>query len=334
MVKVLVIKTSALGDILQVYPCIREIKRVCPDAEIDWVIESSGHALARTHPLVKDVIDIHTKKWRRSPLHYFQEIRQFYNKLRSRHYDLLFDFQGNSKSALIAWLARADVKVGFGKCASEWPARFVPDLKVDPRPGQNRRLDYLALVEAWSGKKAELELGTQLEISHNDERLVHEILSRKGAGKNMMVCPFSNWPNKMLSETALITLLKKYEAEVPVKFWIPYVHNAERDRTHQLALALNTAECLEGLSIPALQRVMQGMDLVITMDSMTLALAGESQVPTLAYFGPSAASKYNPQGEIHQYVQGECPYGQVFESRCPLLRTCKTGSCLHKENDG
>lgn len=330
MVKVLVIKTSALGDLIQIYPCLKEIKRIDPQAEIDWVVESSGHSLVRTHPLVHETIDIHTKKWRKAPFSYLQEIKTFYRKLREKKYDVVFDFQGNVKSALIASLSRSDLKIGFGKTASEWPARFVPHLKVDPKPGQNRRRDYLALVEAWSGKPAELALGTELLISHADERTFQEYLLKKHLGRNIMVCPFSRWPNKMVLEHDLLRYLKTFEAEGPVKFWIPFAHHEEKVKAEQLARQLNEAELLDNLSFPLLQRIMKEMELVVTMDSMALALAGESSVPTYAFFGPSMANKYNPPGEIHRFFQGNCPYGQHFESRCPLLRSCKTGNCLHK----
>ena len=64
------------------------------------------------------------------------------------------------------------------------------------------------------------------------------------------------------------------------------------------------------------------------MDSLPLHLAGTSGTATFSVFGASSAQKYKPLGIAHQAVQGVCPYGKVFERRCPVLRTCPTGLCI------
>ena len=71
---------------------------------------------------------------------------------------------------------------------------------------------------------------------------------------------------------------------------------------------------------------MAEMDLVLAVDSLTLHLAGTTSTKTFSVFGPSAA-EYQPEGERHQTYQGKCPYGRLFEKRCPVLRTCSTGAC-------
>jgi heptosyltransferase-1 len=71
---------------------------------------------------------------------------------------------------------------------------------------------------------------------------------------------------------------------------------------------------------------MKGMDLVISMDSLPLHLAGSLNIPTFGVFGPSSAQKYNPSPS--PAFQAACPYNEVFMKRCPKLRTCPTGACL------
>lgn len=328
MVKVLVIKTSALGDVIQVYPCIKAIKAFAPDAEIDWVVESIADPLVRTHPDVNQVIDIHTKKWRKSPFAFWDEIKQAYQKLRSKKYDVLFDFQGNTKSALLTYLARAEMKIGFGKSAPEWPATLPLTVKVDPVPGKNIRDDYLSLVSAWTRRPEACQLGTTLTISHQAQKHVDDLLERRSKGKNILVCPFSRWVNKQLTDESLLGFLKKLQAE-GTKVWILYGSHDEHKRAKVLHSEIPESELVDPLPFPAMQRLMQGMDQVIAVDSFALSLAAESQVPTFALFGSSSLEKYNPPGVKHFAYQGACPYGKTFEKRCPILRTCISGSCIH-----
>jgi heptosyltransferase-1 len=85
---------------------------------------------------------------------------------------------------------------------------------------------------------------------------------------------------------------------------------------------------VEKLSLPGLQNLMASVDFVVAMDSLPLHLAGTTETPAFGIFGASSAQKYMPQGNAHFAFQGSCPYGRVFERRCPILRTCPTGSCI------
>ncbi len=92
---------------------------------------------------------------------------------------------------------------------------------------------------------------------------------------------------------------------------------------------IGNSTLVDPLSLPALHLLMTHVDLVISMDSLPLHLAAVAGTPTYSLFGPSLAQKYAPQGDKHHALQGSCPYGTTFEKRCPKLRTCPTGACLH-----
>lgn len=305
--KILIIKTSALGDILHTLPAVRFIQELVPDAEIDWVVEKA------CAPLIENDYKLHvidTKKWRRNLWSSFQEVRQAISSLRQKTYDVVFDFQGNTKSGILLSLSKAKVKVGFGrKTVPEKPNLLFTSLQVDPDPGCNIRQDYLALVEGWSQKKARLEqFGKQKSFS------------------NILVCPGSKWKNKQLPLNTLAEFLQEIQKES--QFWILHGNDEEKTQAEFLKGKLKNATLVERLSLPELKQFMKQMDTVIAMDSLPLHLAGEVGIPTFSLFGPSLAEKYRPLGEIHRSVQGTCPYGHTFAKRCPILRTCPTGACM------
>jgi len=66
MMRILVVKTSSLGDIIQAFPVLDYLKQCQPSCEIDWVVEHPFAELVSSHPLIHQAIVIETKKWRKN----------------------------------------------------------------------------------------------------------------------------------------------------------------------------------------------------------------------------------------------------------------------------
>ncbi len=99
--KIVLIKTSSLGDVLHNLPVVTDICRHIPDARIDWIVEESFAALPALHPKVQCVIPVAFRRWRKSWLAARGEIQAVRRELRDRQYDFALDTQGLLKSALI-----------------------------------------------------------------------------------------------------------------------------------------------------------------------------------------------------------------------------------------
>lgn len=167
---------------------------------------------------------------------------------------------------------------------------------------------------------------TPLEVTEKERAQVDSFLAHpKLSGERILVCPGSAWPNKRLPLDALITFC----SQIPGRFIWLWGNDEERGVAHQLLQHFGqTSVVSPKFSIPALQYLMSRVDLVVTMDSLPLHLAGLTDTPTYSLFGPSLASKYAPLGAHHTAIQGECPYGRTFTKRCPKLRSCPTGLCM------
>jgi len=336
--KILIVKTSALGDIIHAFPLLGYLKKLHPQATIDWVVEAPFADLVRAHPDVTRTLTVDTKEWRN---HCFsgaiwKQIYTFYSQLRQIHYDVVFDLQGNIKSALVTGAARAPVKVGFGyKGVAEWPNLLVTNRKYVPPLGENIRMDYLYLAQRYFGNDhtiQEVSAPIQLTIVHEEERAIEKLLDHPQLhGKNLiLVCPGSAWKNKQMTCKDLLQLLLRIvEGERNVVFLLAWGNDNENDYCCYLCEHLpENSLVIERFSITALQSLMGKVDQVIAMDSLPLHLAGTTQTPTWSIFGPSSAKKYAPIGVQHQFYQGTCPYERQFEKRCPVLRSCPTGACI------
>ena len=106
--RILVIKTSSLGDVLQTLPAVSDARRAKPDLTIDWLVEEAFAPAPAWHPGVADVIPIALRRWRKQ-IH-ARQILALIRRLREQRYDLVIDAQGLLRSAALTSIARGPGK--------------------------------------------------------------------------------------------------------------------------------------------------------------------------------------------------------------------------------
>lgn len=303
---------------MQTFPVAQYLRRRDPSCEIDWVVEEEYASLVGAHPNVSGVLTIATRKWS------FLRLWQDTCKLRKRKYDVIFDLQGNIKSAFVTSFSKSSKKVGFGfSSLPEWPNYFATHqhFNVEKEIPIQRR--YLSVAQQFFKDPEIFELqGVELSLDSEEEK---KLAVLKGPEKpRMMVAFASKWENKTLSFEMWIEVLKG----IGGSFYFVSAGSKDKVIGDKLCSYFPGSVLLENLSFPLWQRLMAEMELVIAVDSAALALCGTTKTPSLSFFGPTKALVYKPIGDRHRYFQGECPYGVSFSARCPKLRTCPTGACL------
>ena len=108
MKRILLIKTSSLGDIIHNFPAVTDLAKEFPSSRIDWVVEEGYSFLPQLHLHINNVIPIAIRRWRkmRNLRRNFSEIRNFLKQLRKVKYDTVIDSQGLLKSAILCPIAR------------------------------------------------------------------------------------------------------------------------------------------------------------------------------------------------------------------------------------
>jgi heptosyltransferase I len=109
--KLLIVKTSSMGDVVHAMPVVADIHRHRPKVQIDWLVESPFAAIPQMHPGIQRVWPMAWRKWRKKLFsgNTWQAMAALRKDLRGAHYDLVLDLQGLLKSAL--WARRADAPV-------------------------------------------------------------------------------------------------------------------------------------------------------------------------------------------------------------------------------
>ena len=120
--RLLIVKTSSMGDVVHALPVVADVLRWNSSAQIDWLVEPPFAALPQMHPGVKRVLPMAWRKWRKHLLQAgtWRAMRGLRQQLRSEPYDLILDLQGLLKSALWARQALGPV-AGYDKASLREP---------------------------------------------------------------------------------------------------------------------------------------------------------------------------------------------------------------------
>ena len=146
--RILIVKPSALGDIVHALPVLHLLKRRWPAAKISWVVATPFASLLRDHPLVSEVLPFDRRRlgesWRNPAA--AGELMQFTKTLRERQFDLVIDLQGLFRSAWIARKTGAALRVGFAYAREGAPLFYTH--KVESSPLERHAIErYLDVAE-------------------------------------------------------------------------------------------------------------------------------------------------------------------------------------------
>lgn len=157
MLKVLLVKTSSLGDVVHNLPVASDIRSRFPDARIDWVVEEAYAPLVRLHAAVDRVIPVAIRRWRKRLLDRpsWVEIGAVRRLFRAERYDAIIDTQGLIKSALIARVAKGCSHGLSAKSAREALASRFYNVTHHVGRGQHAVVRNRALAAAAMGYRVE-----------------------------------------------------------------------------------------------------------------------------------------------------------------------------------
>ena len=279
MPRILLVKTSSLGDVLHNLPVASDIARCYPGARIDWLVEESFAALPRLHPAVRDVIPVAVRRWRGKLLctSTWREIAAFRKMLAAQHYDVAIDTQGLFKSA---WLMRGahGLRCGFDRhsarealAASLYQRAFAVATGLHAVE-RNRQLVAQAL-------------GYELE-SRVDYGIAPPAIARPAwlaEGVYMVLLHATSRADKLWDEAnwiALGRLLHKNN----VCCVLPWGNAAEHARSLRLAGAIPDAIAPPRLNLNEAAALLGGAQAVVGVDTGLAHLAAALGVPTIGIY--------------------------------------------------
>ena len=282
--RVLLVKTSSLGDVVHNLPVASDIHRVFPDARIDWVVEENFAEIPRLHPAVADVIPVAVRRWRKSPWSpaTWREITAYRRAVTADFHDAVVDTQGLLKSALLARWAKARL-CGHAADSAREPlaARFYQRrYSVDKRLHAVTRNRLLAAMA----------LDYSLDALPLDYGIAAPPLAAPWlpAGRYAVLLTATSRSDKEWPEAAWRSLSAAL-IDAGLSCVLPGGTPAERARAARLAAMLGRgAVAAPAMNLTELSRLLAGTALVVGVDTGLVHLAAALGRPTIALYCASA----------------------------------------------
>ena len=288
--KVLIVKTSSMGDVIHTFPAVEDARRNRPDVSFDWCVEEPFAGIVALHPAIATIHTVAIRRWRASKLDRgtWREAAGLRRALRDCRYDLVIDAQGLLKSALVAKQAAAPI-AGFDGSSVREPlaALFYDRRYAVPRDlhaiERTRRLFGLALGYEPDFSRLESGIvppaGGSTPVGEKPAFLLH------GTSREDKKWPAGDW-----TETARLLVER---GMTPVTTWS---NDGEKAVAEAIAEAVPQTVLVPKSPLGEIAATIGRSVLVIGADTGLTHLASAFGLPTVAVFLATEPGLTGPRG--------------------------------------
>ena len=331
--KILIIKLSAIGDVIHTLPALNAIRNSFPDARITWLVEEAAAGFVENHEALDRVIVSKRKKWGKNLLSPFclstiKEIFSFIKELRDSKYDLVIDFQGLLKSGVLAGLCRSKRKIGYdqGMEHMEYSYLFLNE-RIPPVDMNNHAIIRSMMLIKVLGVITD-KIIYNLPVFETNRKMADDLISRSGLKKIkplVAINPMAKWETKLWNNIKFAKLADLLIEKLGAG--IIFTGSRQDQKTIQdiiFHMQGNAANLAGATSLKTLAGLYEKTDFVISTDTGPMHLAAAMGTPVVALFGPTAPWRTGPFGLGHQVIRAGLECSPCFK------RQCKTIECMQK----
>lgn len=324
--KILIIRLSAIGDVIHVLPALKLLRSHFPESKIAWLVEDKASDILTGHPDIDEVIVFPRRKWQREilkinkTLNTLSDIISFYKRLRGEHYDLTIDFQGNLKSGIMNLITGSGKRVGFGRGYCKEFNYLTTRYQVFPPGKKMHRIDKNLFLL----KELGIENGFQrpkLPVFKADKKYISKFIKTdiNPSRPIIIIHPgtskfgsYKQWPPLNYALLADM-ILDTYKANV-VFTWGPYefgvVKEIVKEMKHKALPACETR------SIKQLIELIRHASLFIGGDTGPLHIASILDIPVVGIYGPKDPEIYGPYNGKAIVIKKDVPCSPCRKRTC------------------
>jgi heptosyltransferase-1 len=288
--RVLIVKTSSMGDVIHSFPAVEDARRKRPDVSFDWCVEEAFAGIVALHPAIATIHTVAIRRWRTSPLGRgtWREAAGLHRALRDRRYDLVIDAQGLLKSAVVAKQAAAPI-AGFDRSSAREPSAT---LFYDRRYAVPRDLHAIERTRRLFG----LALGYEPDFSGLESGIVPPAVgSTIVGGKTAFLLHGTSredkkWPVGDWIETARLLVER---GMIPVTTWS---NDREKAVAEAIAQAVPQTVLVPKSPLAEIAAIIGRSVLIIGADTGLTHLASAFGLPTVAVFVATEPGLTGPRG--------------------------------------
>ncbi|MEY6431303.1 glycosyltransferase family 9 protein [Thioalkalicoccus limnaeus] len=338
--KILLVRLSAIGDVLFATPLVAAVRRAYPTAEISWLVQPECAPLIEHHPDLDRVLIWPKGEWRtlwqtgrrRDLARAMLDLRR---RLRACRFDLALDLQGLAKSGLLTWLSGAPERIGLG---SREASGYLMTRTL-PRAGDERRIgsEYRFLAEHLGLPTADFAMALYLTAADRAFAEI-QITRHELAGGHVALCPFTTRPQKHWQESRWAELADRLAAELDLPAVLlggPNDRPAADRIGHMTSGHLVDLVGATGLREAA--ALIERAALVIGVDTGLAHMGLALRRPSLLLFGATRPYLDPEQPDARILYRAldcsPCRRGPTCDGRFPCMRSIEVGDCLAAARD-
>jgi heptosyltransferase I len=346
--KILLIKLSAIGDVIHTIPTLNKLRRRYPEARIDWLVTPAIAELLQHNPAISDVVEFSrgewSEPWRPAP---YVSAARLIATLRAAEYDLVIDLQGQFRSAVFAFTSGAPVRIGFDKPKPDvWNtlSRRIPDEAKKHAWRGAREGAWLAYTDfidlptldmhpvdrylrigamlGLDGSEADFSFPIPEEATVRIEGLLdyYDI----GKAKLAIIAPGTNWETKQWRPGGFAEAARHLTQN---GFAVVLIgSDRERETCAEVAkLAPGTINLAGETSLSELAALISRGTLCVSNDSGPMHLAVALNLPVVSVFGPTDPVWAGPYRRKNSVLRADLPCSPCYLRRlgeCPNHHAC------------
>lgn len=316
--RILVIRLSAIGDIIMSSALMPALRQAYPSAHLAWMTDAAHAELLSGHPGLDQLILWPRQHWRqlrqqRRWRQLFRELRGLAAELRRQRFDLVLDIQGLLKSAVWAWLSGGTTRIGLGsREGSQWLMTKTLDRRTTARRIGG---EYLKLAHALG--LAPDGFAMDIRPSLEARQQAQDMLARHGvSGPFAVLCPFTTRPQKHWFEERWAELARSLAEQRGFRVLLLGGPSDTAAARRIAAAAPGCVDLAGQTSLMQCAALIAQSRLLVGVDTGLTHLGIAMRTPTLALFGST-----------RPYLDTGCAYGKVLYNPLPCSPCKRHPSC-------
>lgn len=323
---ILIIKTSAIGDVTHTIPALNCLRQQYPKAHITWLVEEAAADLVIGHGALDRVLVSKRKTWLKefragAWLGSLKNVMRFIRLLRDRKYDLVVDFQGLLKSSLWVMLSGGKRRVGFGRGMQHAEGSWIfLNERVPAVDMEIHALDRgLILLKEIGLDCPDVVYNFPITSVLRDAMMERLILDgfQQGLMSLVVINPQTTWWTKLWYPERFAVVADALVEQGCFVVFTGGPGDVEINKTIQDGMKHPSLNLTGQSSLKELATLYEQADVVISTDTGPMHIAAAMDTPVVALFGPTAPWRTGPHGNGHHVLRHELSCSPCFKRHCP-----------------
>ena len=316
--RVLIVLPGALGDVIRALPLLGRLRRGLPAAHLAWAVEPPSAPLLVNQPWLHPWLDeVHVFERRRG----IQAVPPFLRAVRRGAYGVALDLGRGIKSAIVARVSGAGLRVGFARADAREGSWLFANRHLPAQGTSRSKLDqFLAFGDALELPSAPVEFGlgpTPTEVREA------EAFTSGLKGPLIAACVGSSCPSRRWFPEESAAVLRTLRARFKTS---AVLVGTGADGSFARAVAAASDGGVRDLTgrttLRQLLAVLARVQLAFGPDSGALHLAAALGTPAVSLWGATSAARSTPFGCEALAISGSSPCAPCFLRDCPIERVC------------